>query len=244
MRLQAKWAGFWRQILARPPELDVLAALFVFAGASFTFLKLVSEIREGDTRSADQAILLALRDPNDLSNPIGPQWLEIICRDLTSLGSPTVLALITIAAVSYLWIDGKRAVAAFVAAAIVGGAVLESLLKLGFARPRPELVSHLVTVDSFSFPSGHATMATITYLTLGVLLARVQERRRMKLYLLTVASILALLVGFTRVYLGVHWPTDVIAGWCIGTAWALGCWLIATWLQNRGTFEPDDSSVS
>ena len=120
---------------------------------------------------------------------------------------------------------------------------MESLLKLGFARPRPELVSHLVNVNSFSFPSGHATMATITYLTLGVLLARVQKRRHMKLYLLAVASILALLVGFTRVYLGVHWPTDVIAGWCVGTAWALGCWLLATWLQDRGTFERYEKST-
>jgi undecaprenyl-diphosphatase len=239
----SKLLGIWRQILSRSLELDVLATIFIIAAASFTFLKLLSEMREGDTRSADQAILLALRDPNDLSNPIGPQWVETMCRDLTSLGSPTVLALITIAAVSYLWIDGKRAVALFVVAAIAGGAVLESLLKLGFARPRPELVSHLVNVDSFSFPSGHATMATITYLTLGVLLARVQKRRRMKLYLLAVASILALLVGFTRVYLGVHWPTDVIAGWCIGTAWALGCWLVATWLQDRGAFERDDVSA-
>jgi undecaprenyl-diphosphatase len=243
MRLFLKLPESWRQILSRSLELDVLAALFVFAAASFTFLKLVSEMREGETHSADQAILLALRDPNDLSNPIGPQWVEAICRDLTSLGSPTVLALFTFAAVSYLWIDGKRAVALFVALSITGGAVLVSLLKFSFARPRPELVSHLINVNSFSFPSGHATMAAVTYLTLGVLLARVQKRRRMKLYLLTVALILVLLVGFTRVYLGVHWPTDVLAGWCIGTAWALGCWLIATWLQSGGIIERGNSSA-
>jgi undecaprenyl-diphosphatase len=236
-------SGNWRQLLSRYLELDVLATIFVFAAASFTFLKLVSEMREGDTRRADQAILLALRDPNDLSNPIGPEWVETMCRDLTSLGSPAVLTLITIAAVSYLWIDGKRATALFAALSIIGGAVLVSLLKFGFARPRPELVSHLVNVSSFSFPSGHATMAAVTYLTLGVLVARVQKRRRMKLYVLVVASILVLLVGFTRVYLGVHWPTDVLAGWCIGTAWALGCWLIATWLQSRGAIEREDSST-
>ena len=236
-------SGKWRQLLSRYLELDVLATIFVFAAASFTFLKLVSEMREGDTRRADQAILLALRDPNDLSNPIGPEWVETMCRDLTSLGSPAVLTLITIAAVSYLWIDGKRATALFAALSIIGGAVLVSLLKFGFARPRPELVSHLVNVSSFSFPSGHATMAAVTYLTLGVLLARVQKRRRMKLYVLVIASILVLLVGFTRVYLGVHWPTDVLAGWCIGTAWAAGCWLIATWLQSRDAIEREDSST-
>ena len=133
-------------------------------------------MREGEIRSADEAILLALRDPNDLSNPIGPDWVETMCRDITSLGSPAVLTLITIAAVSYLWIDGKRATALFAALSIVGGAIVVSLLKFGFARPRPELVSHFVNVNSFSFPSGHAAMAAVTYLTLGALLARVQKR--------------------------------------------------------------------
>jgi undecaprenyl-diphosphatase len=154
-----------------------------------------------------------------------------------------VLALITIAAVGYVWLDGKRAVPLFLVAAVAGGAVLESLLKLGFARPRPELVSHLVSVNSFSFPSGHTTMATITYLTLGVILARVQKRRRMKLYILAIVSILALLVGPTRIYLGVHWPIDVLAGLWIGTAWALACWLVAIWLQNRGALERNQPSA-
>ena len=242
MRLKPILASIRREVLSRPPEFGVLVAIFAFAAAIFTFLKLLSEMREGETHGADQIILLALREPNDPSNPIGPQWLESVCRDLTSLGSPTVLALITIAVICYLWIDGKRAVAAFVVVAIAGGAVLSTLLKLGFARPRPELVSHLVSVDSFSFPSGHATMATVTYLTLGVLLARVQKRRRIKIYLISVALILAILIGLTRIFLGVHWPTDVIAGWCIGTAWALGCWLAATWLQYRGALERENSS--
>jgi undecaprenyl-diphosphatase len=228
--------SLWQQL-----ELEVVATILIIAASSFLFLKLVSEIREGETHAADQAILLALRDPTDPSNPIGPLWVEMMFRDLTSLGSPSVLALVTIAAVSYLWIDRKRGAALFVVIAVAGGAALEILLKLGFARPRPELVSHLVDVNSFSFPSGHATMATITYLTLGVLLARVQKHRRMKLYLLAVATFLALLVGFTRVYLGVHWPTDVLAGWCVGAAWALGCWLVATWLQDRGAIEGEES---
>ncbi len=234
----------WRQLLSRYLELGILMTIFVFAAASFTLLKLASEMREGETRSADQAILLALRDPNDLSNPIGPEWVETMCRDLTSLGSPAVLTLITIVAVSYLWIDGKRSTALLTALSIIGGAVLVSLLKFGFARPRPEFVSHCVNVNSFSFPSGHATMAAVTYLTLGVLLARVQKGQRMKLYVLAVASVLVLLVGFTRVYLGVHWPTDVLAGWCIGTAWAAGCWFVATWLRHRGAIERDDSSAA
>jgi undecaprenyl-diphosphatase len=243
MGLPSKLTEIWRRTFSWSLELEVLGAIFIFAAASFTFLKLLGEMREGEMHSADQAILLALRDPYDLSSPIGPRWVETMCRDLTSLGSPTVVALITIAAVTYLWIDGKRAASLFVAVSIAGGALLVSLLKFGFARPRPELVSHLVDVNSFSFPSGHATMATVTYLTLGVLLARVQRRRRMKVYLLTVALILVFIVGFTRVYLGVHWPTDVLAGWCLGTAWAIGCWLVATWLQHRGAIEQETSSA-
>jgi undecaprenyl-diphosphatase len=221
--------------------LEVVATIFIIAASSFLFLKLVSEIHEGETHAVDQAILLALRDPTDPSNPIGPRWLQIMFRDLTSLGSPSVLTLVTIGAVGYLWLERKRGAALFVVISVAGGAALEILLKLGFARPRPELVSRLVDVNSFSFPSGHATMATLTYLTLGVLLASVQKRRRMKLYLLAVATFLALLVGFTRVYLGVHWPTDVLAGWCVGAAWALGCWFIATWLQHRGAIEGEAS---
>ena len=229
--------------LGRQLELEVVATIFIIAASSFLFLKLVSEVREGETHAVDEAILLALRDPADPSNPIGPPWVEVMFRDFTSLGSPSVLSLVTVAAVGYLWLERERATALFVVLAIAGGAALEILLKLGFARPRPELVSHLVDVNSFSFPSGHATMATITYLTLGVLLARVQERRRMKLYVLAVGTFLALLVGITRIYLGVHWPTDVLAGWCLGAAWALACWLIANWLQDHGKLEPSREST-
>ena len=107
MGAQHRPAGNWRQRFSGYLELDVLATIFVFAAASFTFLKLLSEMREGDTRSADQAILLALRDPNDLSNPIGPDWVETMCRDLTSLGSPTVLTLITVPPLVF-WIDGNE----------------------------------------------------------------------------------------------------------------------------------------
>ena len=232
MGVYPKLRSLWQQV-----ELEVVATIFIVAASSFLFLKLVSEVREGETRAVDEAILLALRDPADPSNPIGPRWVEIMFRDVTSLGSPSVLALVTIAAIGYLWLENERGTALFLLVAIAGGAAVEILLKLGFARPRPELVSHLVDVNSFSFPSGHATMATITYLTLGVLLASAQERRRMKLYLLAIATFLAVLVGISRIYLGVHYPTDVLAGWCIGAAWAALCWIIFHWFQGRGQIE-------
>jgi undecaprenyl-diphosphatase len=218
-------------------EFPILVALGGLAAALYAFSVLVDEVGEGETHAFDTAILLALRDAEDTSRPIGPWWLEVMFRDLTSLGSTAVLTLITIIAIGYLLIDGKRAAALVVFVAIGGGTVLSFLLKLGFDRPRPDLVAHAVDVYTTSFPSSHAMLSTVTYLTLGALLARLQERRRLKIYIMGTAAAIALLIGFSRVFLGVHWPTDVLAGWCVGAAWALGCWVMTAWLQRRGKVE-------
>jgi undecaprenyl-diphosphatase len=231
--------GFWREAMGQRAsgmlaEFGILAALLVIAGTSFGILKLASEIGEGETHAFDTAILLAFRNPADLADPIGPWWVEEMVKDITSLGSTAVLTLITLFALGYLLIERKYGAALFSLVAIGGGTLLGSLLKLGFDRPRPDLVAHAAQVYTASFPSGHALGSAVTYLTLGALLARVEPRTPIKLYLLAVAVVLTLLVGVSRVYLGVHWPTDVLAGWSIGAAWALSCWLIATWLQRRG----------
>jgi len=220
----------------------VLAVLFVVAAALFAFAELADAIIAGDAREFDTAVLLAFRNPADLADPIGPPWLEAMFRDITSLGGTVLLTLLTITVTGYLLIDGKRATALLVIAAIGGGNVVSDLLKRAFGRPRPDLVAHLVDVRSLSFPSGHAMLSAITYLTLGALLARVHSRRRIKAYLLTVAVGTTLLVGVSRVYLGVHWPTDVLAGWCAGAAWAMLCWRVALWLQRRGQVEPEGAS--
>lgn len=235
-------ARFYREFLAwRSPwtlaESGVLAALCLLAGTAFGMLELADEIQQGDTRNFDTAILLAFRNPADLADPIGPRWVEVMMKDLTSLGSTAVLALITLAAVGYLIIERKYHAMLFVIAAVGGGTLLSFGLKLGFERPRPDLVAHGAEVFTASFPSGHAMMSTVTYLTLGALLARVQRRHRIKLYFLGVAVAISLIVGVTRVYLGVHWPTDVLAGWTVGAAWGLACWLVALWLQGRGQLE-------
>jgi undecaprenyl-diphosphatase len=130
--------------------------------------------------------------------------------------------------------------ALFVLVAIAGGVILSEGLKHLFARPRPELVAHMVEVQTASFPSGHAMLSAVTLLTLGALLARIQSRKRLKAYVIAIAILLTLLIGASRVYLGVHWPTDVLAGWCAGAAWAMACWLLALWLQNRGRIEQPD----
>ena len=128
----------------------------------------------------------------------------------------------------------------FVIAAVVGGTLLSTALKMGFERPRPDLVPHGTRIYTASFPSGHAMLSAVTYLTLGALLARVQKRRRVKALLLGLAILITLLVGMSRVYLGVHWPSDVLAGWCVGAAWAALCWFVALQLQRRGEVERAD----
>ena len=227
----------WARV--RALELSVLIAVLVLAGALWGFLALADEVAEGGTGRFDRAILLALRNPQDPADPIGPRWFEEMARDVTALGSTVVLTLITLAAIGFLLMLRRRAAALLVAVSVGGGVLLSNLLKFGFARPRPELVPHAVKVYTASFPSGHSMLSAVTYLTLGALLARVQPRRRLKLYLLALAVLLTVLVGASRVYLGVHWPTDVLAGWCMGAAWAMLCWLAARWLQRRGEVAPD-----
>jgi undecaprenyl-diphosphatase len=222
---------------ARRRELLPLVSILIAAGLAGSFLALASEVLEGETLGFDKAILLALRDPTDPANPIGPLWLEIMMKDLTALGSITILALITAAVAGYLLVSGKRAAALLVLVSIGGGTLLSNLFKHVFARPRPDFIAHSVDVYTASFPSSHAMLSAVTYLTLGALLARVEANRRSTVYVVSVAILLTLLVGCRRLYLGVHYPTDVLAGWVVGSAWAILCWTVAAWLQRRGQVE-------
>ena len=236
------WAVTVRPLLVRLGlgEAGILLSLGGLSLFAFAFVKLAGEVLEGDTASLDRTILLALRNPADLSDPIGPAWLEETGRDLTALGGHAVLGIVTLAATGYLVLARKRRAALFVLGAIAGGMLLSAALKIGFERPRPDLVPHGTRVYTASFPSGHAMLSAVTYLTLGALLARVQPRRRVKVFLIALAAALTLTVGASRVYLGVHWPTDVLAGWCGGTAWALFCWTIVLYLQRKGQVEKAD----
>jgi undecaprenyl-diphosphatase len=216
-------------------QFGALAAVFVCAGGLFAFAQIMDEALEGDAHAFDEAILLALRQPGDPADPLGPPWLEIVIRDFTALGSHAVLGLIGLLALGYILLLRKWLSAALLVVSFGGGMALNSVLKLGFDRPRPALVSHLVETHTASFPSGHAMLAAVCYLTLGALLAGVTHGRSRKAYILGVALALTLLVGGSRIYLGVHWPTDVLAGWCLGSAWAMGCWLVLrAWVVWRG----------
>ena len=229
----------WRASVGRwaPREFALLATLALAAAAVWGFVELADEVLEGETHAFDERILLALRSAGDHSDPLGPGWLEELMRDVTGLGGTGVLTFVTLAVAGFLALDRKSHAALFVVAAVGGGMLLSTLLKLGFDRPRPDLVPHGAVVYTASFPSGHATVSAVVYLTLGALLARVQPRLVLKLYLLGLAILLTVAVGVSRIYLGVHWPSDVLAGWAIGAAWALLCWAAALWLQRRGQVE-------
>jgi undecaprenyl-diphosphatase len=217
-------------------ERTVLLALAGIVTGVWLFALLADEVVEGGTKAFDQKLLLAFRH-SDTRELLGPPAVQEAARDITALGGFAVLTLITVIAAGFLALDGKRHMAFFVLGSVVGGQVIGTILKDLFQRPRPDLVPVSAYFSGASFPSGHTMMSAVTYLTLGALLARSQERKRVKAYLLLVAIFLTFAVGVTRVYLGVHWPTDVLAGWTAGAVWALICWLTARKLQSRRTLE-------
>lgn len=216
-------------------ELSVLVAFAALAAGAWFFSFIASEVTTGDTKRFDRDLLLAMRRPD--RSPIGgPAWEEA-ARDMTGLGGVATLSLVTVFTTSYLLLNGRRRMALFVVASVVSGLLLSNLLKNVFQRPRPDLVPYGSYVASASFPSGHSMLSAVAYLTLGALLARSQQRKRLKAYFLLVAALLSFLVGVSRVYLGVHWPTDVLAGWAAGACWAIVCWLLARWLQVHQAIE-------
>jgi undecaprenyl-diphosphatase len=232
----------WRRL--RLNELGPLAALLAVSLLGYGFIALADEVGEGSTEAFDRKILLSLRNPADLSDPIGPRWLEETMRDITGLGSMFTITFVTLAVAAYLALTRRRRIAVFVLAAIGGGTLASTVLKMFYQRPRPDLVPHGMDVFTASFPSGHAMMSAIAYLTLASLLARVDREPRIKILVLLLGVLITLLVGISRVYLGVHWPSDVLAGWCVGAAWAGLCWFVALQLQRRGEVEAPDPPPS
>lgn len=227
----------WRQVMASQRAREWTPPLFI-AGLLLCFGFIAQQVVEGEPIAFDRSVMLALRQASDPSLPLGPSWLPEAARDVTALGSTVVLGIVLLVVTGYLFAAGKRHTGWFVLATVLSGTALNSLLKLVFARPRPDLVTHLTQVLTLSFPSGHAALSAICYLTLGTLLAQTQASRAIRIHLIVTAMVLTLLVGLSRVYLGVHYPTDVLAGWCIGIAWAMICWTIMSRFQRRGMVEP------
>ncbi len=213
----------WKYVTSELVLLIMAAAIVLGA---WGFSEIADGVQDGDSQTFDERIMRALRTGDDYRDMWGPVWLEQSAMDITALGGVTVLTMLTIAAAVYLVLTRRFLWSAHMAAAMIGGTVATSVLKNWFARPRPDVVPHLTTVHTMSFPSGHAAMSAAAYLTLGVLLAQSTKHRGLRIFFMSLALLLTLAVGCSRILLGVHYPTDVLAGWCLGLGWAALVWLV------------------
>ena len=224
--------------LADHYDVMLLLALAVLAAGVFAFAELAGEVVAGDVTTFDESILLAFRVPGDLDDPIGNASVEEAVRDVTALGGTVIIVLILVTTLAYFLLDKRPRSALFLLGSILSGTAITFILKSSFARPRPDLVSHGMEALTASFPSGHSATAAVVYLTLGALMARAHPGRRLKVFLMSICLFITVAVGISRIYLGVHWPTDVIAGWTVGATWAIAASLVARSLQQRGWLEP------
>lgn len=224
----------------RVASLPVAMAAILAAGV-YAFVQIADEVNEREFEALDRALLLMFRTPGDLSVPIGPPWLKETMIELTSLGGYPVLVILVGVVVGYLLVQRLHGAALFTLLTIVTGTALSHVLKLFYDRTRPDVVEQLVVTHTPSFPSGHATMSAVVYLTLASLIMRLVDRTAVRVYVLIVAVALTLAIGTSRVYLGVHWPSDVLAGWALGAAWASLAWLTVTAMRawrRRGEGNP------
>jgi undecaprenyl-diphosphatase len=221
-------------------SVETKTLLHIFFGALFAWLVLrsVPKLYQGRIEAIDNQLLRALRRPDDLAIPVGPEWLPQAAKDVTALGSGINLTMVTGVLVGFLCIHRRFRATGFLLSSVGSGLLLCQSLKGFFARRRPTVVPYLVDFDPSSFPSGHSMGAALVYLTLGGIISRQVSGWRAKTYFLSVASTLAVIVGVSRVYLGVHYPSDVLAGWAAGSLWSAVCAQVARWLQRQGSVEP------
>jgi undecaprenyl-diphosphatase len=215
----------------------IVRLLIILVGIA-GFAVLAVAVNRGDTQHFDEQVLRSLREPNDPGVPRGPIALQEAARDITSLGGYALSMLLVAIVTIFLACDGKHGASRFLLIAVITGWWLQKGLKALIARPRPIVVPHLMPVESTSFPSGHSMMSAVIFLTLGVILSRLELKRPgLRIYFMSIAFLLTGLVGLSRVYLGVHYPTDVLAGWTAGLVWAMLCSLGAQYLQRQGAVE-------
>lgn len=224
-------------------EAPLLAAIALISGLILAFLQIADEALEGEMEAFDNAILMLFRDPSNIDQVIGPVWLHEMVRDITALGSFAILGLIVLGVCVYLLMAKMRASALLVVISVLGGTLLSTVLKMSYNRPRPDLtsMSHQFTA---SFPSGHAMLSAVTFMTLGAVLAQLAPTRALRIFTIAAAIFLTAIVGSSRIFMGVHYPSDVLAGWCLGAAWALLCSTIAVVLQRRGKVETPAEDTS
>ncbi len=206
-------------------ELSVLIAVALIVAGTWLFVVIAGVVVEGGTQHIDERVMQSLRRADDPAVPIGPAWVRDAAADFTALGGGLILTMLSLAVAGFLLLHRRYGAFCLLLMASSGGALVNVALKLAFARGRPTIVPRLVAVSDSSFPSGHAMSSATIYLSLAVLLAGVTASRRDRLYILSIALTLTFLVGMSRIVLGVHYPSDVLAGWTAGIVWALVCWL-------------------
>lgn len=213
-------------------EIKVLIAVLAIIAGTLGFILIAGFVSRGSSDNFDIQILKSFRYPDNLNRPIGPHWLFEIMRDITSLGGATVVFLITFFVIGYFILQKQYSMLIIVLVAVIGGALMDLELKELFGRIRPQIIPSLVFEKSYAFPSGHSMMSAVIYLSLASLIARLQVRFRDKIYIISVAIFLSFIIGISRVYLGVHYPTDVLGGWSLGLAWAALCWFVAWFISK------------
>jgi undecaprenyl-diphosphatase len=220
----------------KPKKFAPLVYLSVAVALLAVFTAIAVEVTQGRLGGLDRSLLLSFREPGNSEAALGPPWLKIVADDVTDLGSTAVITLLTVVALGFLALKRLWGDALLVLFAIGGGTAVNYALKDLIQRGRPTIApAEVAETYTYSFPSGHAFMSAATFLTFGLLLARTQKRALIRAYVLGAAIGLTILIGLTRLYLGVHWPTDVFAGWCAGAAWAILCWSVSAWLRSRPT---------
>ncbi|MBP1647042.1 MAG: superfamily [Bacteroidetes bacterium] len=234
--------GYARDLVRR--EFKLLVTILVIVASLWTFLVLANAVDGGAIQEFDDAVLVSLRQAGNQEVPRGPAWLSEVMRDVTSLGGGPVIFLVTLTVAIYVGLHRKYQALVLLLVTAVGGLLLELGLKEFFGRGRPSIVPHLMTVNSLSFPSGHSMMATVVYLVLAALLAPQVPDRRSRIFVIAVALLLTFVIGVSRVYLGVHYPSDVLGGWSVGLAWATLCWLASWYIERRRTARGSVNAVN
>ena len=234
-----------QQSLIKEPatkEIKILLVLLTFFLSLFIFINVGILVTNGTAKQFDESIIKYFRVEGNNSEPAGPAFLTESMRDITSLGGETVITIITVFIVGFLLFQKSYDAMWLVLAATIGGAIISLVLKEFYGRERPDISYRLINVTPLSFPSGHSMMSAVVYLTQAAIIARIQKNKKIRIYILSVALFLTFIIGLSRIYLGVHYPTDVIGGWTMGLAWASFCWFVAWYLQRRNKLKTSDEN--
>lgn len=201
---------------------------------ALSFVLLALSVQAGRTW-LDSAVMALIHDEGGVRR--GGAFVRTFWEDVTVLGSGPIVTIVVVFCLGYLILARHGRTAAAFGIGIALAAISSYTLKGFFERPRPMATEALVLLDVYSFPSGHSVIAGAVYPMLGALVAQVVDGRRLKAYCISCGVLVMVLVGASRVYLGVHYATDVLAGFCLGLSWALLSGLVMARLRRQGVIE-------